>query len=269
MDHLESYRKFYAGRSFTAPFRFQFDNLRYGKDRAVGRGILNRQRDYLQICQDKGLMELHGKFLDLQINAAKHWGSYDYGHGYFYQSCAELKVTGYRCSEARIAEMELERLVKGKSVLEIGCNAGFIAVALAKEAASIDAFEINPYLIGVANLAKDYLGRSRANFFTSSFEDFEPSKAYEVVLSFANHSTFDNNTKHAVEEYFQKCKRCLAPGGLLLFESHAPELEDEAAVSRTLEILSRHFRITHRTILKTGNEADRNRTFAIAENSVQ
>ena len=72
----------------------------------------------------------------------QNYESYDYGEGYFYQSCKPLRITGFRSTEIRIKDMDLRNLLKGKRVLDIGTNAGFIPLEIADVCQSIDAFDI-------------------------------------------------------------------------------------------------------------------------------
>ena len=74
------------------------------------------------------------------------------------------------------------------------------------------------------------------------------SEQFEIVLSFANHATFDENTKQDLESYFSKCRKLLSPKGYFLFESHPPHLEKMHG-NETLGILAKHFDIVSQTEL--------------------
>ena len=98
----------------------------------------------------------------------------------------------------------------------------------------------------------------------SSFEDLETDARFGVVLSFANHKTYDGNTRISTEGYFDKCHALLEPGGLLLFESHPPELEGDG-LEAVCEIIAERFHVMDRRILREGTFLDRDRTFLAAQ----
>ncbi|MDR2769704.1 MAG: class I SAM-dependent methyltransferase [Puniceicoccales bacterium] len=187
------------------------------KDKAKKQAILNRLKDYFRIRKQLSLHYEIAKILEAQL---REYTSYDYGEGYFYQSCRLIHITGFRNTEARIAGMQWEKYIAGKTVLDIGTNAGFLALEIAPLCKKIEGFDINPYLIQVANCAKSFLKRDNAKFWAGTFEEFNYEQSYDVVLSFANHSTYDHNTKQSIDDYFQKCHRYVSDGGYLLFESH-------------------------------------------------
>lgn len=153
---------------------------------------------------------MHYEIAKILEEQAEDYDSYDYGEGYFYQSCKPLHITGFRNTEARIAAMKLRKLLKGKTVLDIGTNAGFLVLEVVDVCKSIDAFDINPYLIRIAKASAEFLGIHNVNFWAGIFEDFNEDKTYDVVLSFANHSTYDLNTKQSVDDYFKKYYRYIS-----------------------------------------------------------
>jgi len=84
-----------------------------------------------------------------------------------------------------------------------------------------------------------------------------------VVASFANHSTFDGNTKHILEEYFDKCRRLLESDGIFLFESHAQVYEGDALDS-VVRLIEERISIVERIVLNTGKRFDDGRTLLVA-----
>ena len=85
-----------------------------------------------------------------------------------------------------------------------------------------------------------------------------------MILSFANHSTYDGNTEFTIKSYLEKISNFLEPGGLLLFESHAPNYEGEGLVE-VCNLISEKFVIKSHKIIKTGSFLDRDRTFLVCE----
>jgi SAM-dependent methyltransferase len=258
-----AYLRYYDRYTWRAGVRFTLDAL-LTPSRLRRLSLSNRQRDYVGLGGRPDLMALHRRLNAHLLAARASWPSYDYGEGYFYQSMAPVGITGLRDTAARVEGMGLRPLLAGRRVLEIGCNCGFVALSCADVAARIDAFDINPSLIAVAGEVAAHLGADRARFETSSFESYAAAGTWDVVLSFANHTTYDGNTRQTVEDYFRKCRDLVAPGGRLLFESHAPAYEGEG-LQGVCEIIARLFRIRERRVLSAGTFLDRGRTFIVAE----
>ncbi|OHA20371.1 MAG: hypothetical protein A2849_01175 [Candidatus Taylorbacteria bacterium RIFCSPHIGHO2_01_FULL_51_15] len=244
----------------------------FAKDALFSRGstkrisLINRLRDYVGLRDAPTLFSLHRKMSE-RLFFDRTWQSHDYGEGYFYQSFDRIGVRGLRDTKARVEAMGLRDLLRGKHVIDIGSNAGFLSLSLADVAKEVVGLENNPDLVAVGNLARDYLRVHNVTFVTSSFEDFTTSKVADVILSFANHSTYDGNTKQSVEEYFEKCKRLLHPGGLLIFESHHPTYESPEALQHVVLVIERLFHIRERKVLMAGTFFDRGRTYIVAERS--
>jgi cyclopropane fatty-acyl-phospholipid synthase-like methyltransferase len=225
--------------------------------------MANRRTDYVKLQSDEKLRELHLNMNRVLLEQTRDWDSHDYGEGYFYQSLDEVSVTGMRDTAGRLAALDMLEVVKDRTVLDIGSNSGFVAVGLAQTAKSVVGVESNPYLNKIGRLAAEYLQRENVSLKDGDFEDFDASASFDVVASFANHSTFDGNTRHTVEEYFTKCHSLLNPGGKLLFESHAPAYEGDQ-VNEVIKIIGEKFSIGEQAILTTGRWFDDGRTLIVA-----
>ncbi|MGE0495168.1 MAG: class I SAM-dependent methyltransferase [Vulcanimicrobiota bacterium] len=256
-----SYLRYYQKHSPLAAMVFLWDSL-FLKSKVARLSLANRQQDYVALADQPDLLKLHHDLHQMVLEASQQWGSYDYGEGYFYQSSPELGIRGLRDTRARLEGMELKRWLAGKSVLEIGCNSGFLGLAVAAFASHLTGFDINPHLVAMANRAAQYLGRQNATFTASSFEDFDCSQRFEAVLSFANHSTYDQNTRQSIEQYLDRCVGLLEPEGLFLFESHPPELEGES-LAHVLELIGERFEVLETRVLKAGSFMDKERTYLV------
>ena len=232
-------------------------------DKVKRQALLNRQRDYLRLSSNLELLKFHSVIDDLLQKANEHWGAYDYGQSYFYQGYKELGLSGLRNTEARIEAMGLLDIVAGKSIFEVGMNTGFLSMQLAASARHVTGVEINPFLVEIAQYTAEYLEYENFSFVTSSFEDIKVEQRYEVLLSFANHSTYDGQTSQDLDQYFAKCHGMLEHNGIMVFESHARGFE-HPSVEHTFEIMSHRFKIGDKKLLDYGTELDRGRTMAIA-----
>jgi SAM-dependent methyltransferase len=226
--------------------------------------LLNRYRDYLNLARRPDLLPLHRALNEQLVASARNWESYDYGEGYFYQSCPQIGVSGLRDTAARVEAMGLREKLAGRRVLEIGCNSGFVALSVADVAGEVTGFDINPHLVQVAREAAIWLKADNAGFEVCSFENFTADGPFNAVLSFANHHTYDGNTRQDLETYFRKCRELLVPGGLFLFESHAPDHEGEG-LAGVIETIGRLFTIRERRVLNVGSFLDRGRTFVVSD----
>ena len=261
-DDLRYYEKY----SVLGNFRFLFDAL-FARGRAQKMSLANRQRDYLRLAGHPDWLALH-RDLNRCLVEANAWSGYDYGEGYYYQSFDRIGITGLRSTRERMEAMGVADLVKDKTVLDIGCNAGFVSLTIAEVARHVTGCELNPYLVDLAKRVAEHLGQQNATFFSSSFEDFVCQEPFDVILSFANHSTYDGKTRQTVEQYFQRCQSLLKPGGLLLFESHAPEYEGDG-LEHVCSIIAERFGIQERRGLKRGTFLDQGRTFIVAQKRKQ
>ncbi len=257
----ESYLKYYDNVSAFAPMRLSWDAV-FVVNKTRRLSALNRLNDYHRLTSSPDLLRLHGELNRNLYEATRLFDGYDYGEGYFYQGLNEIGVTGLRDTDARIGAMALRDRLRGLDVLEIGCNTGFLANAIADVARSVTCFDINPHLVDIAKSTARHLGRSNISASTAAFEDFDTSKRFDAVLSFANHSTYDGKTRQTVEEYLLRCLKLLRPGGLFLFESHSPDYEREGLLAVSNLILTL-FKVDQSSVLNYGTFLDSGRTFIV------
>lgn len=156
--------------------------------------------------------------------------------------------------------MGLKEFLKNKEVLEIGCNTGFVAHSVGDVVKSSLGFDVNPFLVSAATDVAVFLGLKNLQFQESSFENLDCTRKFDVVISFANHSTYDGRTTQNLEDYFSRCQSLLKIGGALLFESHPPEVEKKG-IEKVCSIIEKFFTIEERKILNYGGFLDRNRTY--------
>jgi len=228
--------------------------------------LINRQKDYAALTQTPKLHALHYEINRHLLAAADEWPHYDYGEGYFYQGLDSIGVRGFRDTRARMNVINLADAVDGKRVLDIGCNCGFVALCLAESAAAVTGMDVNPHLLRIGEAAAHHLGVNNVDLIPETFENWESPETFDVVCSFANHSTYDEQTKQGIDDYFQKCHSLLKQGGLFLFESHAPDFEGDKLIE-VLNILQRFFMVKEKNVLEYGTFLDTGRTFVRAVKS--
>ena len=227
----------------------------------------NELNDYSTMLKsdDQKLWDLHSRLEQIRQEVKSNYDSYDYGNGYFYQSFSAINISGYRDTEARVDELKLKERLKGKSVLDIGSNAGFILLSITDQISSGVGIEFNQYLVQTGKEVQAHLGHKNIEQIHGSFENYSPKEQmFDSVLSLANHSTYDGNTEQSIEAYFKKIADLLTADGLLIFESHPPEIEPEEKLNSTLTIIEEFFNIVERPDVSMARFLDKNRTYVIA-----
>ena len=168
----ERYLQYYKSYSRSAIWRFKLDSV-FARSPTQKDGLSNRSVDYRAIKDNEQLRSLHFRLNEILIEQTTNWNSHDYGEGYFYQSLDEICVSGLRDTSARISALNMSKLVRGRTVLDIGSNTGFISMGLAKVAKSVEGIESNPHLNKIGYITAEYLGLQNVTFNDTSFEDFD------------------------------------------------------------------------------------------------
>ena len=137
--------------------------------------------------------------------------------GEFYQSLPLLGIEGERPTDLRIQTYGLEEIVEGKTIIDIGCNTGFLDITLASKAKSICGIEYNESLVNIANEVIEYLDLTNVLVCQGDFLTFHSEKKYEVVLLFAVHGWLGCSA----EEGAKKIVDLLDQDGTVVFESQA------------------------------------------------
>ena len=212
---------------------------------------------------------LYGYFVDVGLKPVqraifhqcylqrRNWRQ-SYAADYPYQGMERLGINGIKPTEERLTRYDIaEYLGATDRVLDIGSNNGFWALALAARVGHVDGLELNPYLVTIANLAKEYLEIDNASFVAGDFVDFETSEKFDVVCSLANHCTIDGNLSMDFEQYIAKVFSLLKPGGILLFESHnvfgpgAGGAGDDGDLDAKFDIAERYFAVLRHKMTQT------------------
>jgi len=233
----------------------RFFNLLYAVIKSQGMrrlSALNRMLDYMALqLADTKLLLLHNELQDILYESHRKWSFYDYGEGYFYQSHSPLSIRGLRNTDLRFKIYELDSILNREDrVLDIGCNSGFLSLMIARYCKSVDAFDCNPYLIQIAELCRKFEGRENVHFFNCSFDDLEITEPYSMVLSLANHHTFDGNMRPEFRTYMEQIRNICVPGGKLIFESHPGE-HKKPFLKEQLESIQNLFQIDSEIAVNT------------------
>jgi SAM-dependent methyltransferase len=262
VDFLDYYQHY---RPFAGYMHFAWQAMR-ARNNAARRSLLNRANDYLRLSSQPTLQGMHLEFNEILARQKHEWSHYDYGEEYFYQSMSALGVSGLRSTEARVQAYGLAERVRGKTVLDIGCNAGFLSLTLAEVANRVTGLDVNPFLVEIGRTAARRIGRSNTEFIAAGFEEARLVGSYDIVMSLANHSTYDGQTRYDIQSYFDRCVSLLRPSGSFIFESHTPSFEGNG-IEQVCDMIAQRLEVKHRAVYNYGTYLDRGRTFVVAERS--
>lgn len=157
-------------------------------------------------------------YMDLldEYNAAET----EFGGAGFYQGFPELGIPGTRNSGERVSICHInEFLSKEDTALDIGCNCGFFSLQVASYVKHIDAYDISPHFINIANKAKSFLGIQNVDFYCENFFDNDKNLCYNAIFAFAVYGGL-LAAGFSEEELVDRLYSLLNDGGYLFFESH-------------------------------------------------
>ena len=188
---------------------------------------------------------------------------YDYGEGFFYQSIYPINLDGLRDSAKRIKKLNLNNYLKNSIFLDIGTNIGGIPLSINNEFKYGFGIDHNEIIIKVAQEVQDYLKIKNLQFIHGDFLNYKFNKNFDVILSLANHSTFDGGLPNDTNEYFNKIHSLLNKNGILIVESHNPLYEKQETYLKIINSLNNLYEIIEHGKYDFGNFYDKNRLFHI------
>jgi 2-polyprenyl-3-methyl-5-hydroxy-6-metoxy-1,4-benzoquinol methylase len=100
--------------------------------------------------------------------------------------------------------------LRGLKVLDAGCGTGEKALYLAALGAKVDAFDISPTSIKIAKKTSKKLNL-KVNFFVNSFEHFNTTKKYDLILAIGSLHHSSNPKKN-----FLNLLKFLKPNGVIV-----------------------------------------------------
>ena len=220
---------------------------------------INKLSDYLKFDQYRNLRIQITKILK------ENKTNFDYGYNYFYQSLEKINLSGLRNTQKRIDTLGLQNLVENKSVLDIGSNIGAISLQLNQKFIRFDNVEYNITLNKIGEIISKFLNFKNINFYSQNFLEIKLEKKYELILSLANHSTYDKGIVDT-ELYFKKIHNLLNYKGILVIESHHPKYEDLKNFERTIiDNFNKNLKIIKKGKYQFNNFYDDGRKFYILQ----
>lgn len=187
---------------------------------------------------------------------------YNYGEGFFYQSIPVINLRGLRNTKKRIEILELFKILNKKIILDIGTNVGAIPLSTHSFFKSCVGIDHNPDVINISQEIQRYLKIKNVNFICDSFLKYSFDIKFDVVLSLANHSTFDKGIDNT-SLYFEKIKKILKKNGILILESHSPLYEKRENYLSLVKDLKKDYQLLNSGEYFFGNHYDKGRLFNI------
>jgi 2-polyprenyl-3-methyl-5-hydroxy-6-metoxy-1,4-benzoquinol methylase len=173
----------------------------------------------------------HVSIVRLHAEVDRHWQRYrvqsglKFGdYGLLYQSYAPAFLPGSRDTAARAAAYHLSDLTKGASVLDLGCNTGFVALTAAASAREVIGIDHATALIAIAEAVRAFSGITNCRFETTDAATFSLSKPFDLVISAAVHGWIDL----PLPDLARRLAALTAPGGAVLFESQGQRSTEQA-----------------------------------------
>ena len=198
------------------------------------------------------ILRLHKDIRKILKKQRREYKNYIYEYGIPYQRFDKLQILGARPTETRFEEYGLRELIKkNTSVLDIGCNCGFLTAYISyMTGCEITGIDINPYLVEVGALTAKYMNLDNRVLFNSlDLKEFKTDKKFNTVLSFASYWTDDGLLRMKIEDHIMLIHKLLKPNGYLVLESHANDTGDPE-FRKKIESLSDYYKLRENKLLE-------------------
>lgn len=221
---LEKVPAYHAALAHEAEQRGQWDEALAARWAAVScRPFTHRVRHHADsLAQTINQSPDHQDLARLHKGIASRWATYredstmrfgDFGLPY--QSFAPAMIAGSRDTEARVAAYDLEKLSAGKRVLDLGCNTGFLGLAIAPVANTVVGVEHEQALIDIGGLVQVFVGADNVTLQCDDATSYQSETPFDLVVAAAVHGWM----AMPMADLGQRFADLTAPGGAVLFES--------------------------------------------------
>lgn len=221
---LENVPAYHAALAHEAEEKGRWREAVDARWRAVScRPFTHYVRDHAEaLDQTIALAPDHQELSQLHRDVSSRWAMYrqssnmPFGDfGLLYQSFEPAKIVGSRNTEERIAVYGLEELCSEKRVLDLGCNTGFLAVAVAPHASNVVGIEQEQTLVDIGSLVQTFVGADNVSLQHGDATTFHSDQPFDVVIAAAVHGWMSM----PLAALGQRLADLTAEGGAVLFES--------------------------------------------------
>ena len=141
-----------------------------------------------------------------------------FGKYCFYQSLPMLGILGTRKTDIRIKEYGLANFInKNSSVLDIGCNSGFLDIEISAFARNVLGLEYNDKLVDIGKMSISACGIKNVVLINADYNEWQKTNknTFDIIMSFAVHVWLDV----APIKYTEQLYKMLNNNGYVIFES--------------------------------------------------
>lgn len=178
-----------------------------------------------------------------------------FGGGGFYQSFPMLGIKGTRDTSLRIKTYGLEKYISQDiSVLDIGCNIGFLDMEISSKVKSIVALEYSDILVDIANEVAQTIGLKNINFVSDDYNEWQKKnqQRFDIIFSFAVHGWLNVTP----EKYAEQIVSMLNDNGIFIIESQ--QLSTDMMFETFVEVFRhRELHVIDEGLLNDDGETDR------------
>lgn len=116
------------------------------------------------------------------------WNKEIFWDNEFYQSYPPLDFKWERDTLLRFKNYNIEKYInKDTIILDIWWNVGFFSLYISKYVKYIDVIEYNKNLVDIGNILKNYEKIDNISIIQKDFNEYTPTKKYDIIFSFAVH----------------------------------------------------------------------------------
>ena len=112
-----------------------------------------------------------------------------------------------------------EYINQDSTILDIGCNTGFISAYLSKYVKAIDAVEFDTNVFSIASRTMEYFSIKNVQLLNEDIKTFKSNKKYDLVMSYAIHRWVGME----LIDYIQLLLSFKDASGFIIIESHIEE----------------------------------------------
>ena len=152
------------------------------------------------------------------------WNKEIFWDNEFYQSYPPLWFQWERDTLLRFKNYTIEKYInKNTIILDIWWNVGFFSLYVSKYVKYIDVIEYNQNLVDIGNVLKDYEKIENISITQKDFNEFTPTKKYDIIFSFAVHKWIWMPFK----EYIKKLESFLNTNWYVFLESQNLDIDPD------------------------------------------
>ena len=193
---------------------------------ASGHDLPSSEYEFILTGADQQIIDKYRLLRQFVIKRLRE-GRPDFGNYKPYQSFEYIGLDGIRPTNERVTIYHLlDYLTRDMDVLDLGCNTGFLDMAVASYVRTVTGIEYDSSLQQIGKYVSEQLGIDNVEFLHQDikawFDDNQKAiRKYNAIFSFAVHHWIDMSAN----DYVQKLCGIMKEHALLWLESHGKEYD--------------------------------------------